>query len=71
MLIKSINKNILGLLFILLLLIIVVSFLIISYGYFNTKEISSLTSLCVENGGKPILEIHNNLTSNYSFECEK
>ncbi|WP_186577930.1 hypothetical protein [Aquibacillus kalidii] len=67
----SINKNLVGLSMIIMLLIIVVSFLVISFGYFNTKEISLLTSRCNEIGGKAILEIHNNFTSSYSFECKE
>lgn len=66
-----INKNLVGFVFVSLFTLIVVSLLIISYGYFNMKEISLLTSKCYENGGEAILEIHNNITGRYSFECKK
>ena len=38
--------------------------------YFHTKEINALITGCYENGGEVILEIHNNVTSSYSFECK-
>ncbi|WP_298471410.1 hypothetical protein [uncultured Psychrobacillus sp.] len=46
-------------------------FLTVTSSYFNTKEINLLTSGCTEAGGASTLEIHNNLTSEYSFECKK
>lgn len=46
-----------------------VSFILHTYSYFNAKEINLLITGCYENDGEVILEIHNNLTSNYSFEC--
>ncbi len=64
------NKHFIGILSILVTLLLVASFLTISTSYFNTKEISTLSSQCYENGGEIILEIHNNLTSEYSFECK-
>ncbi|WP_332698198.1 hypothetical protein [Halalkalibacter lacteus] len=64
------NQHLMGISWILVILLLVASFLIISKGYFNTKEISSLTSQCYENGGEIILEIHDNLTNEYSFECK-
>ena len=60
-----------GILMIIMTLLLVVSFLIISISYFNTKEIGSLISQCQENGGEETLEIHSNLTSKYSFECRE
>ncbi|MER2010536.1 MAG: hypothetical protein ABS939_24190 [Psychrobacillus sp.] len=45
--------------------------IIVTSSYFNTKEINLLTSGCTEAGGASTLEIHNNLTSDYSFECKK
>ncbi len=65
------SRHIIGLLIILVILILVVSFLIISFGYFNNKEISLLTSKCYESGGEVVLEIHEYITSSYSFECKK
>ena len=64
------NKHFIGILSILVTLLLVASFLTISTSYFNTKEINTLSSQCYENGGEVILEIHNNLTSEYSFECK-
>ena len=43
----------------------------VTSSYFNTKEINLLTSGCTEAGGASTLEIHNNITSEYSFECTK
>ncbi|BCB06068.1 hypothetical protein KH172YL63_42010 [Bacillus sp. KH172YL63] len=51
--------------------IFTVSFLIISYRYFNSKEINMLTSSCYENQGNVMLEIYDHVTKRYSFECEK
>ncbi|MFG6115852.1 hypothetical protein ACGTN9_11720 [Halobacillus sp. MO56] len=45
------------------------SFFIIISSYFNSKEIGEFTAQCYDHGGEVILEIHNNLTSSYSFEC--
>ena len=64
------NKNIISISWILITLLLVTSVLTLASSYFNTKEISSVTSQCYENGGEPIVEIHNNITSNYSFECK-
>lgn len=55
---------------ILAIFLLVVSFLVISASYFNTKEISLFTSECYANSGEVIIEIHNNLTNEYSFECK-
>ena len=55
---------------ILVTLLLVASFFTIATSYFNTKEINTLSSQCYENDGEIILEIHNNLTSKYSFECK-
>lgn len=63
------SKYATGILIIIMTLLLVVSFLIASTSYFNTKEIRSLISQCQENGGEETLEIHSNLTSKYSFEC--
>jgi len=63
------NKYVTGVLLIALTLLLVVSLLIASASYFNTKEIGALSSQCHENRGEETLEIHNNLTSKYSFEC--
>ncbi len=63
------NKYVTGVILIAITLLLVVSLLIASNSYFNTKEIGALSSQCHENGGEEIVEIHNNLTSKYSFEC--
>lgn len=63
------NKNVTGVLLIGIILLLVFSLLIASTSYFNTKEIRALSSQCHENGGEETVEIHNNLTSKYSFEC--
>ena len=64
------NKNIINISWIIITLLLVASLLTLASSYFNTKEISTVTSQCYENGGEPILEIHNNITSEYSFECK-
>ncbi len=65
------NKYITGALLILFTALLVVAFLMITDSYFNTKEINLLVTGCYESGGEIILEIQNNLTSNYSFECKQ
>ena len=57
--------GLIGLALIGVLLIIVIS------SYFNTKEINLLIDGCHKVEGTSILKIHNNLTSEYSFECKK
>lgn len=64
------NRYFIGVLWILVTLLFVVSFLVISTSYMNTQEIGLLTSGCYENSGEVLIEIHNNLTSDYSFECK-
>lgn len=64
------NRYFIGVSWILVTLLFVVSFLVISTSYMNTQEISLLTSGCYENSGEVLIEIHNNLTSDYSFECK-
>ncbi|WP_400162600.1 hypothetical protein ACAF76_003145 [Brevibacillus sp. TJ4] len=54
-----------------LVLVAVASFLLITYSYLNTKEIRSLTAQCYEEKGTVLLEIHNDVTSSYSFACQK
>ncbi|WP_301107454.1 hypothetical protein [Sporosarcina sp.] len=63
------NKYVTGVVMIGVTLLLVVSLLIAGTSYFNTKEISALSSQCHENGGEETIEIFNNLTSEYSFEC--
>jgi hypothetical protein len=67
---KNKNRYFIGFSLVLATLSIVVCVLTIVSSYFNTKEISSVTSQCYENGGVAILEIHNNITSEFSFECK-
>jgi hypothetical protein len=64
------NKRYIGISSILVTLLLVASFFTIETSYFNTKEINTLSSQCYENDGEVILEIHNSLTSKYSFECK-
>lgn len=64
------NKYLIGILSIGILLLLVLSLLTVSASYFNTKELSTLSSQCYENGGEVTLEIYNDFTSDYSFECE-
>lgn len=45
--------------------------LVITSGYFNTKQIDSLSTQCSENGGNTDLEIHSALFASYSFECKR
>lgn len=47
------------------------SILVVSASYFNNKEIDSLTSQCYQNNGEPTLEINNELTNSYFFECNE
>ncbi len=65
------SKYFIGIASILTIILLVASLLVISVSYFNTKEISSLTSGCYQKSGEVILEIHNDLTNAYSFACEK
>ncbi len=65
------NKHFKGALLILVMALFGVAFLTITYSYFNTAEINLAITGCYEIGGKVILEIHNNFTSEYSFECKK
>ena len=53
------------------LALIVVLFITSISSYFNTKEINLLHEGCHKVEGTSILKIHNNLTSEYSFECKK
>jgi len=48
----------------------VTSILIITSSYFNNKLIQSTVSQCYKNDGEAILEIHNSLTNDFSFECK-
>lgn len=64
------KKDLKGVLWLFIIALFGVSFITHTYSYFNTKEINLLITGCYENGGEVILEIHNNLTSNYSFECK-
>ncbi len=45
--------------------------LVITFSYFNTKQIDSLSTQCSENGGNTELEIHSALFASYSFECKR
>ncbi|MFE0506806.1 hypothetical protein ACWF7H_17840 [Peribacillus butanolivorans] len=65
------NKHFTGVLWILVIAFFGVAYLTIESSYFNTKEINLASTRCYEIGGEVILEIHNNLTSEYSIECKK
>ncbi|MGE7093645.1 hypothetical protein ACQKII_19745 [Lysinibacillus sp. NPDC048646] len=65
------NKYFGEVLWILVIALFGVAFLTISTSYFNTKQINLVSTRCYELGGEVILEIHNNFTSEYSFECKK
>lgn len=65
-----ISRRFVGVLWIIIITILTVAFLTIASSYFNTKEINLASTLCYEVGGEVILEIHNNFTSAYSFECK-
>jgi len=65
------NKYFAGNLWILAIALLVLSFLTHVNSYFNTKEINLFSTQCYENEGEVILEIHNNITGEYSFECKK
>ena len=65
------NRRFTGILWILVVAIFGVAFLTIASSYFNTTEINLASTRCYEVDGEVILEIHNNFTSAYSFECKK
>ena len=65
------NKKSIVIFSMIMLLVVVALVLIIATSYMNTKEIRTITSKCNENNGVATLEIHNNLTNRYSFECGK
>ncbi|MFG6146929.1 hypothetical protein [Halobacillus sp. B23F22_1] len=65
------NKYFISASIVLVTLLLVVSFLLMTSSYFNTKEINRFTSQCYDHGGEVILEIHNNFTNDYSFECKR
>lgn len=65
------NKYFKGVLLILVMVLFGFTFLTIAYSYFNTSEINLLITGCYEIGGEVILEIHNNFTTEYSFECKR
>lgn len=65
------NKYFTGVLLILVMVLFGFAFLTIAYSYFNTSEINLLITGCYEIDGEVILEIHNNFTSEYSFECKR
>lgn len=51
--------------------LLIVAFMVLTTSYFNTKEIKLASEGCYEVGGSIVLEIHNSMTSSYSFECKK
>ena len=65
------NKSVIGVFSIIMLLLVVALVLTISTSYLNTKELNNISTKCYENNGVAKLEIHNNLTNRYSFECGK
>jgi hypothetical protein len=65
------NKYFSAVLWIIAISLLVVSLLTHASSYFNTKEINLLSTQCYENDGEVILEIHHNITGEYSFECKK
>lgn len=65
------NKLILSFTVVVTGIIFTSSILIASASYFNNKEIDSLTNQCYQNNGEPTLKISNELTNNYSFNCNK
>lgn len=65
------TKHFTGVLWVLVIALLGVAFLMIESSYFHTKEINNASTRCYEVGGKVILEIHNNFTTEYSFECKR
>ena len=63
------NQRLIGGLLILFIALFAVAFLTIASSYFNTTEINLAITHCYENKGEVVLEIHNNFTHAYSFEC--
>ncbi|WP_085507617.1 hypothetical protein [Thalassobacillus devorans] len=64
------SKFLLGVTIISVTFLLLFSFFIITSSYFHSKEIGEFTAQCYERGGEVLLEIHNSLTSSYSFECK-
>ncbi|TRZ39821.1 hypothetical protein CEQ21_02425 [Niallia circulans] len=52
----------------LIMIILITLFLLASKVYFNTKEITTASESCYENGGNPSVE-STFLTLGYSFTC--
>lgn len=65
------NRRVKEIFLVLLLALLGTVLLLVATSYFNTAEINAASTRCYETGGKVLLEIHNNFTSDYSFACEK
>lgn len=64
------NKFLISIIIIAVTFLLLVSLLLNASFYFYTDEIRSLTSQCNDRDGEVKLEIHNNLSGSYSFECK-
>lgn len=64
------KRDLKGLLWLFVIALFGVSLITHTNSYFNTKTINLLIAGCYDIGGEVILEIHNNVTSSYSFECK-
>ena len=56
--------------FLLLFIVLACSIALHVEKYFNLKEIKLASSRCYEAGGEVIVEIYNELTGSYYFECK-
>ncbi|QTD42771.1 hypothetical protein [Sporosarcina sp. Te-1] len=68
--ISILKRHLEGVLWLVVIALFAVSLMTLANSYFNNKAINLLLTGCYDNGGEAILEIHNNVTSSYSFECK-
>ncbi|MCM3712412.1 hypothetical protein [Sporosarcina luteola] len=64
------KRDLKGIAWLFVLILFAWAILTITTGYYHNSEINLLLTDCYKNGGEVILEIHNNLTGSYSFECK-
>lgn len=64
------RKDLKGIAWLFVLVLFAGAILMITTSYYHNSEINLLLTGCYKNGGEAILEIHNNLTGSYSFECK-
>ncbi|MCG3088531.1 hypothetical protein [Sporosarcina cyprini] len=64
------KRNLQGVIWLLVIVLFAVCLIMLTDNYFNNQQINLLLTGCSKNGGEAILEIHNNFTGSYSFECK-